>query len=69
MALKNVRIVNQMSCEYDNLIVNNKDIRKYNDQSDRSCSSLGSISSADEKDLQLLLRGAHKYKFDADNFL
>ena len=51
MALKNMRIVNQLSCEYDNLIVNNKDIRQYNDQSDGDSNSFGSISSANEKDL------------------
>jgi hypothetical protein len=45
--------------EYDNLIVNKEEIVKYNHYNDDSVSSLGSISSAEEKDLQLLFRGAH----------
>jgi len=51
MALKNNRIVNQISLEYDNLIVNRKDILKFNHYNEDSVSSLGSISSAEEKDL------------------
>ena len=51
MALKNNRIVNHISLEYDNLIVNTQDILKYNHYNDDSVSSLGSISSAEEKDL------------------
>lgn len=69
MAVKNVRIVNHLSCEYDNLIVNTKDIKKFNDQSEGSDSSLGSISSADVADLRPLFSGLHRYRFDLVNFI
>ena len=69
MALKNNRIVNHISLEYDNLIVNTQDILKFNHYNDDDVSSLGSISSAEEKDLQLLFRGAHQYRFDAIDFI
>jgi hypothetical protein len=58
-----------MSCQYDNLIVNTRDIRLYNDESAKEDSSFGEITSADEEDLKLLFSGDHETKFAAVEFI
>ena len=54
----------------DNLIVNQQDLRTYNDDEIEETSnrdSFGSISSADERDIKLLTMGDHRYYFNAVN--
>ena len=70
MQLKGENIINGLSYQMDSLIVNQSDLKKYNENekekeeiSDEE--SFGSISSADERDVSLLTTEKHRNYFSA----
>ena len=69
-AIKKTMVLNQLSHQTGNLIHDIKQIQKYQcEESYDDKASIGSISSADERDLELIMSGEHTNFFEASELI